>query len=45
LEFAGDLLEVLAHLGEETSNRLFETLEDWNAQLERLSPYFDEVSP
>lgn len=35
----------MAHLEEETSNRLFETLEEWNTQLERLSPHFDEVSP
>ncbi len=35
----------LAHIEGETSNRLFETLEDWNATLERLSPQVDELSP
>ncbi|MGH8510397.1 MAG: hypothetical protein ACREU8_03130 [Gammaproteobacteria bacterium] len=35
----------LAHIEGETSNRLFETLEDWNATLELLAPHVDEVSP
>ncbi len=35
----------MARLDGETSNRLFETLEDWNAYLERLAPHFDEVAP
>ena len=37
--------EKLAHLGEDTSNLLFETLEEWNIELERLSPQLDEVLP
>jgi hypothetical protein len=36
---------IMAHLGEDTSNLLFETLEDWNALLERLSPQYEEMSP
>ena len=35
----------MAHLGVETSNDLFETLEDWNTILEQLTPQYDEVSP
>jgi len=35
----------MARLEGETSNDLFETLEDWNAILEQLTPQYDEVSP
>ena len=35
----------MVRLGGETSNDLFETLEDWNAVLEQLTPQYDEVSP
>jgi|GEM_PF-4552786 len=35
----------MAHFEEDTSNLLFETLEDWNTILEHLPPQLDEVSP
>jgi hypothetical protein len=33
----------MAHIEEETSNRLFETLQDWSELLERLSPQYEEM--
>tara|TARA_B110000858_G_C17809185_1_gene479957 strand:+ start:778 stop:900 length:123 start_codon:yes stop_codon:yes gene_type:complete len=34
----------LAHLEGETSNRLFQTLEEWNEFLEKYAPFFKEVA-
>jgi hypothetical protein len=35
----------MAHLEGETSNRLFETLEEWNDYLTRYIPDFAEPTP
>lgn len=37
--------DFLARLEEETSNRLFETLEEWNDYLKRYVPAFKEPAP
>ncbi|MES9999183.1 MAG: hypothetical protein ABW125_07255, partial [Candidatus Thiodiazotropha lotti] len=34
----------MAHFEGETSNRLLETLEEWNEFLEKYAPYFKEVA-
>ena len=37
--------KMMAETEEETSNRLFETLKEWNDYLERHVPYFQEPQP
>ncbi|MEW7986738.1 MAG: hypothetical protein AB2799_13175, partial [Candidatus Thiodiazotropha sp.] len=38
------ILENMAHFEGESSNRLFETLEEWNEFLRKYAPFFKEVS-
>jgi len=38
------LLKQMAHFGGETSNRLFQTLEEWNEFLKKYAPFFKEVA-
>ncbi|MEW7986736.1 MAG: hypothetical protein AB2799_13165 [Candidatus Thiodiazotropha sp.] len=37
-------LAKMAHFEEETSNRLFQTLEEWNEFLRKYAPFFKEVA-
>jgi len=34
----------MAHFEGETSNRLFQTLEEWNELLKQFAPFFKEVA-
>lgn len=34
----------MAHIEGETSNRLFQTLEEWNEFLKKYAPFFKEVA-